>query len=253
MIDTHTHIYLPEFQVDRLQVVNRAKDANVEALVLPNIDLDSIDAMNETCLEFPNYTFPMMGLHPSSVDAHFENVLMQIEEKLNQNNYIGVGEIGIDLYWEKAFAEQQKEAFRVQSNCAAKHNMPVSIHSRAAYDEVISVLKSLKVMPKGVFHCFGGNVSQAKEVIQMGFHLGIGGVVSFKNSDLRNVLEHIDPKYIVLETDAPYLAPHPFRGKRNEPAYLKNIVQVLSEVYSISIEDLDNLTSQTSKELFGID
>lgn len=252
MIDTHTHIYLPEFNEDRLQVVNRAKESNVEALILPNIDLDSIDPMNETCLEFPNYAFPMMGLHPSSVDAHFENVLMQIEEKLNQNNYIGIGEIGIDLYWEKAFAEQQKEAFRVQSNLAAKHNMPVSIHSRAAYGEVISVLKSLKVMPKGVFHCFGGNVSQAKEVIQMGFHLGIGGVVSFKNSDLKNVLEHIDPKYIVLETDAPYLAPHPFRGKRNEPAYLKNIVQVLSEVYSISIEDLDNLTSQTSKELFGI-
>ncbi len=253
MIDTHTHIYLSEFNEDRMQVVDRAKELNVEALILPNIDLDSIDAMNKTCLEFPNYAYPLMGLHPSSVDANFETVLMRIENELKQNDFIGIGEIGIDLYWEKAFAEQQKEAFRVQSNWAADADLPVSIHSRAAYDEVISVLKSLKVMPKGVFHCFGGNVSQAKEVIQMGFHLGIGGVVSFKNSDLRNVLEHIDPKYIVLETDAPYLAPHPFRGKRNEPAYLKNIVQVLSEVYSISIENLDNLTSQTSKELFVIE
>lgn len=252
MIDTHTHIYLPEFNDDRQQVVERAKASNVEALILPNIDLNSIDIMNETCLEYSEFAYPLMGLHPSSVDANFETVLMKIENELKQKDFIGIGEIGIDLYWEKEFAEQQKEAFRVQLNWAAERNLPVSIHSRAAFNEVISVLKSLKTMPKGVFHCFGGSVSEAEEVIQLGFHLGIGGVVSFKNSKLRNVLKHIDPKYIVLETDAPYLAPHPFRGKRNEPAYLKNVLQVLSEVYSMSCEELDILTSQTSRELFGI-
>jgi TatD DNase family protein len=252
MIDTHTHIYLSEFDKDRHEAVQRAKAENISAILLPNIDKDSIAAMKQTASQFPDIIYMMMGLHPTSVDADFESQLEIIKQELDTEKYIAVGEIGMDLYWDKQFAEQQKIAFIQQCNWAVEKKLPVSIHLRSAHNEVVSALNSMAEMPKGVFHCFGGSVTEALEVINMGFHLGIGGVVTFKNTKLRNVLKHIDPKHIVLETDAPYLAPHPFRGKRNEPAYLKNIVETLAGVYQIPPQELDEIFSENAQKLYGL-
>ncbi|MEA1874825.1 MAG: TatD family hydrolase [Bacteroidota bacterium] len=252
MIDTHTHIYLSEFDDDRQETVQRAKAENVSAMLLPNIDVDSILAMNETAKQFPDSIYMMMGLHPTSVNANFESQLEIIKRELDTGKYIAVGEIGMDLYWDKQFAEQQKIAFTQQCNWAVEKKLPVSIHLRGAYNEVVSALENMSETPKGVFHCFGGSVPEALEVISLGFKLGIGGVVTFKNTNLRNVLKHIDPKHIVLETDAPYLAPHPFRGKRNEPAYLKNILETLAGVYQIPPHELDEIFSENAQKLYGI-
>jgi len=252
MIDTHTHIYLSDFDEDRQEAVQRAKSDNINAILLPNIDKDSIAAMNETAIQFPNYIYMMMGLHPTSVNADFESHLEIIKQELDTGKYIAVGEIGMDLYWDKQFAEQQKIAFIQQCNWAVEKNLPVSIHLRNAHNEVVSALKCMPKMPKGVFHCFGGSVDEALDVINMGFKLGIGGVVTFKNTNLRNVLKHIDPKHIVLETDAPYLAPHPFRGKRNEPAYLKLVLETLADVYQLPLFELDEIINENARKLYGI-
>ncbi|MDA3911161.1 MAG: TatD family hydrolase [Bacteroidales bacterium] len=252
MIDTHTHIYLSEFDEDRHEAVQRAKTENVSAIILPNIDKHSIAAMNQTANQFPDIIYMMMGLHPTSIDADFESHLEIIKHELDSGKYIAVGEIGMDLYWDKQFAEHQKIAFIQQCNWAVEKKLPVSIHLRSAHNEVVRALKGMPEMPKGVFHCFGGSVQEALEVINMGFYLGIGGIVTFKNTNLRNVLKHIDPKHIVLETDAPYLAPHPFRGKRNEPAYLKLVLETLAEIYQLPILDLDELISENARKLYGI-
>jgi len=252
MIDTHTHIYLSEFDDDRHEAVQRAKTENISAILLPNIDKDSIASMNETANQFPEMMHMMMGLHPTSVGADFESQLEIIKKELDSGKYIAIGEIGMDLYWDKAFAEQQKVAFIEQCSWAVEKQLPVSIHLRSAHNEVVSALKSMDKMPKGVFHCFGGSVQEAFEVINMGFYLGIGGVVTFKNTNLRNVLKHVDPKYIVLETDAPYLAPHPFRGKRNEPAYLKLVLDTLADVYQMPQDRLNEVISENARKLFNI-
>ncbi len=252
MIDTHTHIYLSEFDDDRHEAVQRAKTENISAMLLPNIDKDSIAAMNETANQFPEMMHMMMGLHPTSVGADFESQLEIIKKELDSGKYIAIGEIGMDLYWDKAFAEQQKVAFIEQCSWAVEKKLPVSVHLRSAHNEVVSALKSMQKMPKGVFHCFGGSVQEALEVINMGFYLGIGGVVTFKNTNLRNVLKHVDPKYIVLETDAPYLAPHPFRGKRNEPAYLKLVLDTLAGVYQMPQDRLNEVIRENARKLFNI-
>jgi TatD DNase family protein len=254
MIDTHAHIYLNAFDDDRKDVVERAKSVGVELLFMPNIDLSSIEQMKTTAKTFPGFVKLMMGLHPSSVKADWQNNLAEIKKELTENikDYIAIGEIGIDLYWDKTFLTEQVEVFCQQCQWAVENSLPVVIHSRSAHNEILQALDSLKVMPKGVFHCFSGNVKEANQILDMGFYLGIGGVVTFKNSQLREVLINVPLERIVLETDSPYLAPHPFRGKRNEPAYLNKVVETLSQIYSVSFEQIMEITKTNTKQLFSI-
>lgn len=252
IIDTHSHIYLDQFDEDRGQVIHRAKTSGVEKILLPNIDLESIAPMMKLAAEYPGYFQMMMGMHPSSVDINFQQNLKIIKDRLDTGYFVGVGEIGMDLYWDTKYKEEQEEAFRIQCNWAVEKNIPVSIHSRNAQNEVVRILKSLDEVPKGIFHCFGGSVSEAMEVIDVGLYLGIGGVVTFKNSKLKNVLKNVDLKHLVLETDAPYLAPHPKRGKRNEPAYLRYIVNALAEVYSVSPNEIEHVTSENVVKLYNL-
>lgn len=250
--DTHTHIYLEEFREDRDETVQRALEAGVSMMILPNIDKSSVQAMKDCAASYPDNTRMMMGLHPSSVGPDYKEQLSFLKSELDKGNYIGVGEIGMDLYWDQTYKKEQEDAFRQQCLWAVEKNLPVSIHSRSSYNELVSVLKTLPEMPKGIFHCFGGSVSEAQEVITMGFYLGIGGVVSFKNSDLKNVLKHVDPKNLVVETDAPYLAPHPYRGKRNEPAYLSLIMEKLADIYECSVEKIESIIQGNIRQLFQI-
>jgi TatD DNase family protein len=254
LIDTHTHIYLEQFDDDRKAVIQQAKAAGVEYCLLPNIDLESVAAMLATQQIDPSYLPIMIGLHPSSVEADYLNVLDKLEEELDRQKCIAVGEIGMDLYWDKTYKEEQEKAFRIQCQWAIDRDLPISLHNRDAYDNIIRILKEIK-HPKlrGVFHCFGGNEQQAKEVIDLGFALGIGGVVTFKNSNLREDLANIDPKHIVLETDAPFLAPVPKRGKRNEPAYLELVIKTLANVFHKSEEEIAEITTQNAKRIFQLD
>lgn len=254
LIDTHTHLYLEQFDEDRLEVLKRAKESGLEYCLLPNIGLKSIQPMLALHQLDPGFLPIMIGLHPSDVKADYKEVLAKLEEELDSRKCIAVGEIGMDLYWDKTFKAEQEDAFRIQCQWAIDRDLPISLHNRDAYEDIIRILKEIK-HPKlrGIFHCFGGNEEQAKEVISLGFELGIGGVVTFKNSNLGNDLANIDPKHIVLETDAPFLTPAPHRGKRNEPKYLELVVNKLSEVYSIPAEEMAEITTQNAKRVFQLD
>lgn len=253
LIDTHTHLYTEEFDNDRAVVVQRAIDSGVEKLLLPNIDIESIEPMHLLCNQFPNNCFPMMGLHPTSVDANYKENLDIIKAQFKDNKYIAIGEIGIDLYWDKTFADVQRLALLEQFQWAVDYHLPVVIHSRDSFQEIIDVIKEFN-NPKlyGVFHCFTGTQEIALEVINMGFKLGIGGVLTFKNSGLAKEIKNIDLKHIILETDSPYLSPVPYRGKRNESSYVKLVAQKLAEVKQISIEEIANITTQNAKNLFNL-
>ena len=252
LIDTHSHIFSEEFDNDRQDVINSAKENGVKALIVPNIDKESIAPLKHTVQNFSDFVFPLMGLHPSSVTDDYIEELDFIKQELFSNKYYGVGEIGMDLYWETEFQKQQEEVFYKQCLWANELNLPVSIHTRNSFDQVIDVIKSLPQIPKGIFHCFGGSVSQANEVISLGFYLGIGGVVSFKNSDLRNVLSNVEIENLVLETDSPYLAPHPKRGKRNEPIYLDYIIDSLVKIYDKTPEQIINITGENANKIFNL-
>jgi TatD DNase family protein len=251
-IDTHTHIYLPHFKNDAGSVMFRAAQAGIDKMILPNIDLDSIPEMLHFAASYPGRLHAMMGLHPGSVDESYVRHLDRIHEYLETGYFVGVGEIGMDLYWDKTFRRQQEDAFVKQCQWAAELNLPVSIHSREATDDVLRLLKSMQNPPKGIFHCFSGNISQAREVINTGFLIGVGGVVTFKNSKLPNVLRHFDPESFVLETDAPYLAPHPFRGKRNEPALLFHVAKKLAEIHDMSVKEIGEKTSKAAQNCFNL-
>jgi len=253
LTDTHCHIYLPEFDTDRDSAIQQAFEAGVKRIFLPNVDTNTVASLLALTDRYPDHCFPMMGLHPTSVNSGFETELDQILSILDSRKFYGIGEIGIDLYWDKTFREQQEETFRIQLGWASKRKLPVVIHTRNSHNETVSIIKKSGFHNMtGIFHCFSGTVDQAKEITGMGFHLGIGGVSTFKNSTLGEVLPHIDTRWIVLETDSPYLAPVPFRGKRNEPSYLLNIAAKVAGIYGMSLEEICLITTLNSKNLFGI-
>lgn len=253
LTDTHCHIYLEEFDKDRENTINQAFTAGITRIFLPNVDASTSGSLIRLAEQYPQNCYPMMGLHPTSVGVDFDQELQQAESLLNTRKFFGIGEIGIDLYWDKTYCDQQEEAFRIQIGWASARNLPAIIHTRNSHTETINILKKSGLTNlKGIFHCFSGTLDQAREITRMGFHLGIGGVSTFKNSGLDQVLPHIDPEWIVLETDSPYLAPVPFRGKRNEPAYLVHTAARVAGIYSMPIEELARLTTGNSKRLFGI-
>ena len=249
--DTHTHLYLNAFDDDRANVVKNAIEQGVKYMLLPNIDSSSIDPMFELCKAFPENCFPMMGLHPTSVKENYKDELEIISGWFEKQNFIAVGEIGIDLYWDQSFQKQQEEAFRFQIDLALKNEIPIVIHSRDSFDEIFNVLEDYRGSGlKGVFHCFTGSLEQANKAIDLGFYLGIGGVLTFKNSGLDKVIAEIDLKHILLETDSPFLAPTPFRGKRNESAYINLVANRLSQIKNIDREEIAKITTQNAIDLF---
>jgi len=254
LTDTHTHLYLEEFDHDRDRVIENAIQLGVKRFFLPNIDSSSIDALLTLTRAYPENCFPMIGLHPCSVKENFEEELALVEDWLSKEKFYAIGEIGIDLHWDKTFFEQQKAAFRKQIELAKKLRLPIVIHSRNSFDEIFNIIDDLNDDNlKGIFHCFSGTLEQAEKIISYGgFKLGIGGVVTFKNAGLDKVVSQIDVKHIVLETDAPYLTPAPHRGKRNESAYLLHIAQKTADIYNIPVEKLAEITTDNSQSIYGI-
>jgi len=254
MIDTHSHIYLEEFDSDISEVIIRAKAAGVEKIILPNINSQTIDRLLNLREQHTDFLYAAMGLHPTEVNENFLEELQIIENQFNSGNFIAVGEIGIDLYWDKTFEKEQITAFQKQCQLALQRDLPVIIHVRNSFDETMKALNPFKNSSlRGVFHSFGGTIEQANEILNFGdFYLGINGIVTFKNSNLTEVLREVPLQCVVTETDAPYLAPVPYRGKRNEPAFISFVVKKLSEIYQISENQIDTITTQNAKHLFKI-
>jgi TatD DNase family protein len=250
-IDTHTHLYSEEFNEDRTAIINKAISNSVTKLYLPNIDSNSIDGMLQLEKEFPDNCFAMMGLHPCSVKENYLEELIIVKKWLDKRKFIAIGEIGIDLYWDKTFITEQEIAFKKQIDWALEYNYSIVIHCRNAFDEIFTILQSYSKLPKGIFHCFSGDVEQAQKILALkNFKLGIGGVVTFKNSGLDKVVETISIEDIVLETDSPYLAPMPYRGKRNESSYIPLIAKKVAELKNISIEEVENITTKNANFIF---
>ncbi len=253
--DTHTHLYAEEFAADRDQVVQKAFDNGVKYLFLPNIDRQYYQGMMDLCLRHPGHCFPMIGLHPTSVKSDYQDELNFIIEKLSQDEqrFYAIGEVGIDLYWDKTYADEQADALNIHLDLALKYCLPVVIHTRNSFDEVIHILEE-KQNPalSGVFHCFGGSVGQAKQAISLGFFLGIGGIITYKNSGLQKVLEEVDLENLVLETDAPWLTPVPFRGQRNESSFIPFIAGKIAEIKKLPVEEVARITTENALKLFNI-
>lgn len=252
-IDSHAHIYAEEFKDDRHDMLMRAFDNGVSKILMPNVDHTSIDGMLTLNDKYPSQCIPMMGLHPCYVQKDFNKELYLVEEWLNKRTFCAVGEIGLDLYWDKSLLEEQTEALKIQVELAIKNKLPIVIHSREATREVLDVLHDFQGKElKGVFHCFSGTIEEAKEIIDMGFYLGIGGVVTFKNGGLDKILPTVELSNIILETDAPYLAPVPYRGKRNEPLYIPIIATKIAEYMNTSIEEVAFITTNNCNQLFNL-
>ena len=251
-VDTHTHLFVDAFDDDRSEIVQKAIDAGVEKMLLPNIDIDTIDAMNSLAKDFPQHCFPMMGLHPGSIKEDWEERLEVVRKHLFEGEYIAVGEIGMDLYWDKTFVKEQAEAFRRQVEWAKELKLPILIHAREAFEPIFEILDEINDdRLTGVFHCFTGTEEQANHVIQYGgFKLGIGGVLTYKKAALDQVLEKIDLKHLILETDSPYLPPVPYRGKRNESSYILHIAEKLTDVYGVPLSQIEEMTTNSARELF---
>lgn len=253
LIDTHTHLYLDKFANDIETVVQNAINQGVSKMLLPAIDSSTFDAMINLADTYPENCIPMIGLHPTSVKDNFEDELQLVENELMNQRYIGVGEIGIDLYWDGSYYEQQKESFIRQLRLAKKHNLPVAIHTRDSFNEVYNIVKKEKTdRLNGVFHCFTGSLSEAYKIMDIGFYMGIGGIVTFKNSGLSEVVSSIDLKSILLETDAPYLTPMPHRGKRNESSYLNFIAAKIAEINGSSTMSIVEKTTENAIKLFNL-
>jgi TatD DNase family protein len=253
LIDTHTHLYLPEFDSDRHEMVERAVSSGVTRLLMPNIDASSIDAMVSAADSYKNACYIMLGLHPTSVRDNYLQEINEIKTRLNGRKIIAIGEVGIDLYWDKSKLMEQMEAFSIQIAMAIESDLPLVIHSRESFPEVFAVLDRFAgERMKGVFHAFSGTITDARKTVAMGFMLGIGGPVTFKNSKLVEVVKEIGIENIVLETDSPYLAPVPYRGKRNESSYIRIINQKIAEIFSISEEESAVITYGNSCRLFNI-
>jgi TatD DNase family protein len=253
LTDTHTHLYSEQFDEDRGVMMLRAREAGVKRFFIPAIDSTYNDRMFDLEQRFPDEVFLMMGLHPTSVQANYKEELSKVRNWIDQRDFYAIGEIGIDLYWDQSFLEQQQEAFRTQIHWAKEKGWPIVIHCREAFDEIFEILEEEKGDDlKGIFHCFTGTIEQAHQAISYNMKLGIGGVATFKNGKINKFLDQIPLKHIVLETDAPYLAPTPYRGKRNESSYLTYVVDKLVDIYGVSFEEIANITTQNSKEVFGI-
>ncbi|PKG50020.1 TatD family hydrolase [Olleya sp. 1-3] len=251
--DTHTHLYSEAFDEDRKTMMERALDAGVSRLFVPAIDSTYTDSMLQLEKDYPKQVFLMMGLHPTHVKENYKDELAHVTEMLNTHKFYAVGEIGIDLYWDKSTLEIQQDAFRQQIQLAKQHNLPIVIHCRDAFDEVFQVLEEEKGDDLyGIFHCFTGSLEQAHQAISYNMKLGIGGVATFKNGKIDQFLNQIDLKHIVLETDSPYLAPKPYRGKRNESSYIIKVVEKLAEIYQVSEQQIADCTTDNSKLVFGI-
>lgn len=253
LTDTHTHLYSDQFKNDRNEMVQRALAANILRFFIPAIDSTYAGAMYELEKAFPENIFLMTGLHPTSVKENYKKELKFVENELSRRKFYAVGEIGIDLYWDTSTLKIQQEAFRKQIQLAKKHQLPIVIHCRNAFDEVFEVLESEKDNDLfGIFHCFTGNYNQALKALSYNLKLGIGGVVTFKNGKIDQFLSQIPIDEIVLETDAPYLAPAPFRGKRNESFYILKVLEKLAEIYNLSEEEVAKVTTRNSKDIFGV-
>ncbi len=254
-IDTHSHLYSEKFKDDRSKVITEAIALGIETILLPNISSNYTKKMLALCNEFPNNCYPMMGLHPCDVtEKNYEVEIAHVEEQLATRNYIGVGEIGLDLYWDKSTLEIQKKAFIYQVELAKRYQLPIAIHVRDSFNEAIEIIESLNDKNlRGVFHCFTGDAKDAKRITLLGgFYLGIGGVLTFKNSGLDKTIAKIDLESLILETDAPYLTPAPYRGKRNESKYIIEIARKLAEVHNISVEKVAEITTKNAQNLFKI-
>lgn len=251
--DTHTHLYSEAFVEDRGEMMQRALDAGVERFFIPAIDSTYTQSMLDLEAKYPDNVFLMMGLHPTHVKENYKEEVALVEEWLSKRKFYAVGEIGIDLYWDKTFLKEQQEAFVYQIRLAKKHQLPIVIHGRDSFDEIFDILEQEKGDDLfGIFHCFTGTMEQAKKAISYNMKLGIGGVATFKNGKIDQFLSQIDLKHIVLETDSPYLAPTPFRGKRNESSYIINVLEKLSSLYGMPEEEIAAITTANSKDIFGI-
>ncbi len=252
-IDTHAHLYADEFTTDIEYIVNKAIESKVNRMLLPDIDSHTRESMLKLHQKYPENCPVMIGLHPTSVKEDYKSELEKIDEIIDKYNFCGIGETGIDLYWDKTFYAQQLESFTYQIELALKYNLPIVIHSRKSINEIFSVLKPYKNKGlKGVFHCFPGSIEEAKQVIDMGFFLGIGGVVTYKNSGMAEVVKQVEMKHILLETDAPYLTPVPYRGKRNESSYIAVIAEFIASLKGITVEEVAETTTAHAKQLFKI-
>jgi TatD DNase family protein len=250
MIDTHAHIYLPEFDKDRPYVIDKAREAGITRILMPAIDSTTHSTMLKSEESYPE-CISMIGLHPCSVKENYEEELKVVNNYIKERSFIAIGEIGLDFYWDVSFREQQFDAFQRQIETAVENNIPIAIHSRNAVNECIEVVQQYPEL-RGVFHCFSGDVQQARQIIDCNFMLGIGGVVTFKNAGLDKVIKEIGMNNVILETDAPYLAPVPFRGKRNEPAYTKIVAEMLSRISGYSIDEIEKLTTANATRLFNL-
>ena len=251
--DTHTHLYSEAFEEDREVIMKRALDLGVKRFFIPAIDSTYTQSMLDLEANYPENVFLMMGLHPTHVKDNYKEELAHVEEWMAKRKFYAVGEIGIDLYWDKTYLKQQQEAFVYQIRLAKKHKLPIVIHCRESFDEIFEILEQEKGDDLyGIFHCFTGTKEQAERAISYNMKLGIGGVVTFKNGKIDQFLGEIDLEHIVLETDAPYLAPVPYRGKRNESSYITNVLEKLTDLYQISAEEIASITTENSKTVFGI-
>ena len=251
--DTHAHLYSEQFDEDRGAMMQRAFDAGVRRLFIPAIDMESYDSMISLEKAYPDNAFLLLGLHPTYVKENYQEELDFIEKKLRERSFYGIGEIGIDLYWDRTFFKQQQEVFKTQIQWAKKYKLPIIIHCRDAFDEVFEVLESEKGTDLfGIFHCFTGNLEQAKRAVSYNLKLGIGGVATFKKGKINKFLNEIPLENIVLETDAPYLAPTPYRGKRNEPSYIVKVVEKLADIYQTTPDEIAEVTTKNSRDIFGI-
>jgi len=253
LTDTHTHLYLDNFNDDRDEIVKNAISNGVETMLLPAIDRSSFDAMKSLSDSYPDNCFPMIGLHPTSVKQNYKDEITFVENELSKGGYIAIGEIGIDLYWDKTYVDEQKDAFKHQLQLAKKHKLPVAIHTRDSFNEIYPILKSEFTDDlKGVFHCFTGTTGEARKIMDLGFYMGIGGIVTFKNSGLAEVVQNIPMEYLLLETDSPFLTPAPYRGKRNQSAYIVYIAEKIAQLKGLSIDEVSEITTQNANNLFSI-
>lgn len=254
IIDTHSHIYSEEFDNDIDDVIARAQLAGIEKILLPNVDVSSLAPLHNTANRYKDYCIPMMGLHPTSVGENWQGELDMIRKQLESRSYIAIGEIGIDLYWDKTFEQEQRHVFEEQLRWSIEYDLPVAIHSRDAIAECVECVKNVGCEKlRGVFHSFGGSIEELQRILSLeNFLLGISGVVTFKNSTLSTVLKETDLSRVVVETDAPYLSPVPYRGKRNESSYTLFVVQKLAEIFGITAEDVGETTTNNAKKLFNI-
>lgn len=250
--DSHTHLYLEAFKDDRDEIIQRSMEAGVGRMLLPNIDSSSMEAMLDLSARYPENCFPMMGLHPTSVKENFRDELARVEEQLEDDRWIAIGECGIDLYWDKTFIKEQEDAFRWQIRWAMDKDLPLVIHARDSFEEIFAVMdETAEANLKGVFHSFSGGQKELEKVLSYGFMVGINGIVTFKNSKLAEVVSAIPAEHLLLETDAPFLTPAPHRGKRNESSYLPFIAARVAEIHNLSIEEVARLTSDNASRLFS--